>query len=210
MLIYVGFCNPKWNREYSITNALGGSEKAVIQLCTHFTKEYSIIISGDIIPETIPGIQFIDRFDLPKDSQFDMVIVSRYVSFFTIFFRTIARRIQRVLRKNGIKLYHCPAAIVNLDNSSSRSSGLKSLIKIFFSYSRIMMRFAKFTGSNRLRLFTFLILHHVILILRKFRLWILTFRNNYFVFQEVTMGQVNEVILFWSNLTFLIEIINKH
>jgi GT2 family glycosyltransferase len=75
-----------------------------------------------------------------------------------------------ILRKNGIKLYHCPAAIVNLDNTSSRSTGFKSLLKIFFSYSRIMMRFATFTGNNRLRLFFFLILHHLILISRKLKL----------------------------------------
>ncbi len=75
-----------------------------------------------------------------------------------------------ILRKNGIKLYHCPAAIVNLDNTSSKSTGLKSLMKIFFSYSRIMIRFATFTRSNGLRLFFFLIIHHLILIYRKFRL----------------------------------------
>jgi GT2 family glycosyltransferase len=75
-----------------------------------------------------------------------------------------------ILRKNGIKLYHCPAAVVYLDNTSSKSSGFKSLMKIFFSYSRIMMRFALFSGSNMLRLFIFLILHHLILIFRKFKL----------------------------------------
>ena len=91
ILIYVGFCIPQWNKEYSITNALGGSEKAVIQLCTQLTqlnKEYSIIITGDVIPETIPGIQFINRFnihELIEKTHFDCIIVSRYVSFFTIF-----------------------------------------------------------------------------------------------------------------------------
>ena len=73
-----------------------------------------------------------------------------------------------LLKKNGIKLYHHPGATSSLDNSSSKSNGIKSLFKIFFSYSRIMFFFAKKTGSNRIRLFFFLIIHHVILIYRKF------------------------------------------
>jgi GT2 family glycosyltransferase len=74
-----------------------------------------------------------------------------------------------ILRNKGIKLFHCPSAIVLLDNSSSKSTGLKSLYKILFSYSRIMMRHAVFTGRSRIRVIFFLIVYHLLLIQRKFK-----------------------------------------
>jgi glycosyltransferase involved in cell wall biosynthesis len=73
-----------------------------------------------------------------------------------------------ILRNRGIRLYHCPAAVCSLDNSSSQGGDIFSLIKIFFSFSRIMYCFASLTGKNKVRLTAFLILYHIILIGRKF------------------------------------------
>lgn len=74
-----------------------------------------------------------------------------------------------ILRKKGIRLYHCPQAVCSLDNSSSQAEGISSLFKIFFSFSRIMFCFAKFTDKSRIRLTGFLILHHLLLLAGKVR-----------------------------------------
>jgi hypothetical protein len=84
LLVYTGFAKTPWNYTYSKSNAIGGSERAVIELTNNFPKELSIIICGDHIEETIGNIRYIHRFNL-KGFQFKHVIVSRYVSFFTIF-----------------------------------------------------------------------------------------------------------------------------
>jgi glycosyltransferase involved in cell wall biosynthesis len=73
-----------------------------------------------------------------------------------------------ILRNRGVRLFHCPEAVCSLDNSSSQGGGLYSLVKIFLSFSRIMYRFASLTGKNKVRLTAFLMLHHIILIGRKF------------------------------------------
>jgi glycosyltransferase involved in cell wall biosynthesis len=74
-----------------------------------------------------------------------------------------------LLRKNGVKLYHFPGANALLDNSSSKGAGIISLINIFFSYTRIMFRFANLSGSNKNRLFFFIIINYFILISRKLK-----------------------------------------
>jgi len=88
ILIYVGFSKFDWNYSFAKKNAIGGSERAVLSLIKHFPKEYSIIISGDVIPEEYDNIKFIHRFALSKyinEITFDCMIISRYVSFFTMF-----------------------------------------------------------------------------------------------------------------------------
>ena len=87
ILIYVGFSLNLWNLSYSETNALGGSERAVINLAKELSKDFTIVICGDVLEEKVAignGITFINRFNL-KLQIFDCVIVSRYLSFFTLF-----------------------------------------------------------------------------------------------------------------------------
>jgi len=88
LLIYTGFSAYLWNMTYAEENALGGSERAVLYLSNNFSKDYDIIISGDVLEETRENIKFIHRFNLQniiKNTLFDCVIISRYVSFFTIY-----------------------------------------------------------------------------------------------------------------------------
>lgn len=73
-----------------------------------------------------------------------------------------------ILRRKGIKLYHLPSAIVQLDNASIKAGSLAALFKIFFSVIRVMFRFASFSGSSKARLSVFLFLNYYILVLRKF------------------------------------------
>ena len=88
ILFYVGFSKENWNLSYSETHALGGSENAVINLAKELSQWYSIVISGDVLEETVNmngnNITFINRFNL-KNVNYKIIIVSRYVSFFTIF-----------------------------------------------------------------------------------------------------------------------------
>lgn len=72
-----------------------------------------------------------------------------------------------ILRKKGVRLYHCPKAICSLDNSSSKGNGIFSLAKIFFAFSKIMFRFTSFTGKSHVRLIGFLILHYLLLMAGK-------------------------------------------
>ena len=72
-----------------------------------------------------------------------------------------------LLKRNKISLLYCTNTFALLDNSSSKSNGIISLFKIFFSYSRIMLRFSKFSNSNRFRMLIFLFFYHYILIKKK-------------------------------------------
>jgi GR25 family glycosyltransferase involved in LPS biosynthesis len=86
ILFYTGFADSPWNLSYSKTNALGGSERAVVHLAKEFSKKYNVTIIGDVIDEQIDNISFIHRFKVENQSlHFKYIIVSRYVSFFTIF-----------------------------------------------------------------------------------------------------------------------------
>jgi beta-1,4-mannosyl-glycoprotein beta-1,4-N-acetylglucosaminyltransferase len=85
ILFYTGFAETPWNESYSKTHAMGGSERAVIYLSNILSKEYSILISGDVISEKIGSIEYISRFQLNDTFEFNTIIVSRYVSFFTIY-----------------------------------------------------------------------------------------------------------------------------
>jgi len=85
ILFYTGFAKYPWNYTYSLNNAMGGSEKAVIYLSHLFPKELKIVISGDVEDEIIDNIHYINRFKLNPSYEFKTIIVSRYVSFFTIY-----------------------------------------------------------------------------------------------------------------------------
>ncbi len=88
VFIYTGFSEIPWNYTWSLKNALGGSERAVLNLVKCFPSEYEIIVSGDVLPETIDNITFIDRNTssiILQNNYFDIIVVSRYVSFFTLY-----------------------------------------------------------------------------------------------------------------------------
>lgn len=85
ILFFVGYASNNWNYTYSLTNALGGSERAVIYLSEYFPKDYEIYISGNIQKETIGNITYLGLDELPElieRNAFHTVIVSRYISFF--------------------------------------------------------------------------------------------------------------------------------
>ena len=84
IFIYIGFSDYLWNITYSQTNAIGGSERAVIYLAKEFSKKYNVVISGDVLEEKFGDIEFIHRFNL-KPEKYEILIVSRYVSFFTMY-----------------------------------------------------------------------------------------------------------------------------
>jgi hypothetical protein len=85
ILIYTGFMSSLWNTSTLKTEALGGSEKAVIYLSRCFPKNYEIYISGDNLEEEIENIKYINRKNLQQllnKEKFHTIIISRYVSFF--------------------------------------------------------------------------------------------------------------------------------
>jgi beta-1,4-mannosyl-glycoprotein beta-1,4-N-acetylglucosaminyltransferase len=85
ILIYVGFSSRPWNYTYSLTNAMGGSERAIIYLSNLFPKNWKILISGDVENETVGNITYLHRFSLNKNYSFNTIIVSRYVSYFSMY-----------------------------------------------------------------------------------------------------------------------------
>lgn len=93
ILFYTGFCDKKWNYTYSINNALGGSERAVINIAKYLQKDYDIYISGDVEEETFESIKFVNEENLSKllkENYFKSIIVSRFINFFELypFFKT--------------------------------------------------------------------------------------------------------------------------
>jgi len=88
ILFYTGFSNIDWNHSYMISNALGGSEKAVVYLSKCFPKDYTIYISGHVTNEVFDNIQYIhlDQLtNLINEIPFHTVIVSRYIAFYEMF-----------------------------------------------------------------------------------------------------------------------------
>ena len=87
ILFYTGFSTKPWNLSYSENHALGGSERSVVFLAKELCKWYPIVITGDVLDETVKigkGIIFLNRCHL-KNISYRIIIISRYVSFFTIF-----------------------------------------------------------------------------------------------------------------------------
>ena len=84
ILFYTGFSAIPWNITFSENNALGGSERAVINLAQNL--DYLITITGDVLYEKRGNITFKNRNDINfETSFFDIIVVSRYVSFFTLY-----------------------------------------------------------------------------------------------------------------------------
>ena len=89
LLFYVGFSNEPWNITYTKKHALGGSELAVCYLAQELGKYYSVYIGGAVEEETNNDVTFVNMGTLGnmfnKGICFDVIVVSRYVSFFTLF-----------------------------------------------------------------------------------------------------------------------------
>lgn len=88
ILFYTGFSNLPWNYTYSLTNALGGSETAVINLAKSFPTDYEIFIAGQVEEEKLDNITFVSLNTLRsliKTTPFHTVIVSRYAGFYEMF-----------------------------------------------------------------------------------------------------------------------------
>lgn len=88
ILFYAGFANLPWNYTYSVNNALGGSETAVVNLASSFPKDFQIYIGGAVSEETVGNITYINLDNLRnlvKIIPFHTVIVSRYIAFYEMF-----------------------------------------------------------------------------------------------------------------------------
>jgi len=89
ILVYTGFSNCNWNYTYSLKNALGGSETAVINLTKSLPNNYKIYIAGVVAEEKVnDNITFCNLNSLRTLAEtipFHTVIVSRYIGFYEIF-----------------------------------------------------------------------------------------------------------------------------
>ncbi len=88
ILFFTGFSNILWNYTYSLTNGLGGSETAVINLSQYFPSNYEIYIAGEVSEEKINNITYLNFQSLSNIINvvpFHTVIVSRYISFYELF-----------------------------------------------------------------------------------------------------------------------------
>ena len=74
------------------------------------------------------------------------------------------------LRQKNIGLLHCPSAMCRIDNTSSKSSGLWSFLRIYFYSSRALMSYAAISGGSRVRLLAFLLLWPVSLVFQRRKL----------------------------------------
>jgi len=85
IIFYTGYMNIPWNYTYSLTNALGGSESAVINLAKQFPKNYKIYICGNVQEEIVDNLIFVSHDNITKliySIPFHTLIVSRYLSFY--------------------------------------------------------------------------------------------------------------------------------
>jgi FkbM family methyltransferase len=88
ILIYTGYSPHLWNYTYSATNALGGSETAVLSLAKELSNNYDIYIAGNVQEETVNNIKFINLNNIPtflKTYPINTIIVSRYINFYELY-----------------------------------------------------------------------------------------------------------------------------
>jgi len=107
ILFYSGFANLPWNYTYSITNALGGSETALINLAKSFPSDFQIYIGGSVAEEKTNNITFTNLDNLRniiKTTPFHTVIVSRYIAFYEMFPETSFY--QSFIWGHDVSLYH--------------------------------------------------------------------------------------------------------
>ena len=88
VLVFAGFGGVPWNFTHGLTDALGGSERAVAFLTYYLPKKYNIFVAGDVKEEKFNNISYVNMKNvqaLIKTNCFHTVIVSRYISFLEIF-----------------------------------------------------------------------------------------------------------------------------
>jgi glycosyltransferase involved in cell wall biosynthesis len=88
ILFYTGWGGNKWNYTYFLSNALGGSETAVLRLALNFPKNWKIYITGNMETETFENLIFVDETNLEKllrETEFHTIIVSRYTHFYQFY-----------------------------------------------------------------------------------------------------------------------------
>ena len=73
-----------------------------------------------------------------------------------------------ILKKNGIKLFHCSSATCMLDNTSSKGEGVYSLIKVFISIIRINFYIVVRNKKSLLRMILFIPIYYLNLIFKKY------------------------------------------
>jgi GR25 family glycosyltransferase involved in LPS biosynthesis len=88
ILFYAGYCPFEWNHTFSLANALGGSETAVISLSKKFPKNYKIYIAGNVKEETVDNVEYVNLHNLKNlinTTAFHTIIVSRYLNFYEFY-----------------------------------------------------------------------------------------------------------------------------
>ena len=88
ILFYTGFNDKSWNYSYSKSNALGGSESAVVYLTNQFPKNYKIYVAGDVSEETYDNVTYVNFNNLTtfiETNAFHTIIVSRYIGFYEMY-----------------------------------------------------------------------------------------------------------------------------
>jgi GR25 family glycosyltransferase involved in LPS biosynthesis len=88
ILFYTGYSPFEWNHTFSLTNALGGSETAVISLSKNFPKNYKIYIAGNVKEETVDNVEYVNLHNLKNlinTTAFHTIIVSRYLNFYEFY-----------------------------------------------------------------------------------------------------------------------------
>lgn len=88
VLFFAGFGGAPWNYTQGITDALGGSERAVAFLTYYLPLKYNIFIAGDVKEETFRNVTYINMQNVGKliaSNCFYTVVISRYISFFELF-----------------------------------------------------------------------------------------------------------------------------
>lgn len=88
VLVFAGFGGTPWNFTYGMTDALGGSERAVAFLSYYLPKKYNIFVAGDVKEEKFENITYVNMQNLNNlinNNCFHTVIISRYISFLEIF-----------------------------------------------------------------------------------------------------------------------------
>ena len=88
VMIFAGFSGVLWNHTYGLSNALGGSERAVAYLSQCFPEKYNIFVVGDVKEETVGKVTYVNMQNvraLIQSKCFNTVIISRYISFFELY-----------------------------------------------------------------------------------------------------------------------------
>lgn len=88
ILFYTGYSPLQWNDTFSVTNALGGSETAIISLSKKFPKNYKIYVAGNVKEETVDNIEYVHLNNLSiliNTTAFHTIVVSRYLNFYELY-----------------------------------------------------------------------------------------------------------------------------